>query len=88
MTWISNRIRGENYVITVTLQWAESPASRLFAQPVFSGTDQSKRQSSASLTFVRGIHLWPVDFLYKEPVMQKMFPFDDVMMDMHSSIMR
>ena len=34
---------------------------------VYSGADQRKRQSSASLAFVRGIHPW-------------MFPFDDVIM--------
>ena len=29
---------------------------------VYSGADQSKHQSSASLAFVRGIHRWPVNF--------------------------
>ena len=47
---------------------------------VHSGTDQRKHQSSASLAFVRGIHRWPVNSLHKWPVMQKMFPFDDVIM--------
>ena len=42
--------------------------------------DQRKHQSSASLTFVRGIHRWPVDSLYKGPITRKMFPFDDVIM--------
>ena len=45
---------------------------------VYSGADQRKRQSSASLTFVRGIHWWPVNSSHKGPVMRKMFPFDDV----------
>ena len=36
--------------------------------------------SSASLTFVRGIHRWPVDSPHKGPVARKMFPFDDVIM--------
>ena len=35
---------------------------------VYSGADQSKHQSSASLAFVWGIH-------------REMFPFDDVIMD-------
>ena len=47
---------------------------------VYSGTDQRKRQSSASLAFVRGIHRWPVNSLRKGPVTRKMFPFDDVIM--------
>ena len=44
---------------------------------VFSGTDQRKHQSSASLAFVREIHRWPVNFPHKGPVTRKMFPFDD-----------
>ena len=47
---------------------------------VYSGADQRKHQSSASLAFVRGIHQGPVNSPYKWPVMQKMFPFDDVIM--------
>ena len=47
---------------------------------VYSGTDQRKHQSSASLAFVRGIHRWPVSSLHKWPAMQKMFPYDDVIM--------
>ena len=45
---------------------------------VYSGADQSKHQSSASLAFVRGIHRGPVNSLHKWPVTRKMFPFDDV----------
>ena len=45
---------------------------------VYSGADQRKHQSSASLAFVRGIHQWPVNCPHKEPVTLKMFPFDDV----------
>ena len=43
---------------------------------VCSGVDQ--RKSSASLAFVRGIHLWSVNSPRKGPVMRKMFPFDYV----------
>ena len=39
---------------------------------VYSGADQSKHQSSASLAFVTG------EFPHKGPVTRKMFPFDDV----------
>ena len=46
----------------------------------YSGTDQRKHQSSASLAFVRGIHRWPVNSLHKGPVTRKKFPFDDVIM--------
>ena len=48
---------------------------------VYSGADQRKHQSSASLAFVQGIHRWPVTSPHKGPVTQKMFQFDDVIMD-------
>ena len=44
------------------------------------GTYQRKHQSSASLAFERGIHWSPVDSPHKGPVMQKMFPCDDIIM--------
>ena len=47
---------------------------------VYSGTDQRKHKSSASLAFVRGIHRSPVNSPHKWPVTWKMFPFDDVIM--------
>ena len=46
----------------------------------YSGADQRKQQSSASLAFVRGIHRRPVNSPHKRPVTLKMFPFDDVIM--------
>ena len=46
---------------------------------VYSGADQRK-QSSASLAFVRGIHRWPVNSPHKWPATRKMFPFDDAIM--------
>ena len=45
---------------------------------VYSGADQSKHQSSASLAFVWGIHQGPMNSPHKWPVTRKMFPFDDV----------
>ena len=45
---------------------------------VYSGADQSKHQSSASLAFVWGIHRGPVNSPHKWPVTQKMFSIDDV----------
>ena len=47
---------------------------------VYSGWDQRKHQSSASLAFVRGIHWWPVNSPHKGPVTRKMFPIDEVIM--------
>ena len=53
---------------------------------VYSGGDQRKHQSSASLAFVRGIHRWPVNSPHKGPVTRKMFPFDDVIMCCHGLV--
>ena len=47
---------------------------------VYSGADQRKHQSSASLAFVRGIHRGPVNSPHKWPVTRKMFPIYDVIM--------
>ena len=48
---------------------------------VYSGTDERKHQSSASLAFVRGIHRGPVNSPHKCQVTRKMFPIDDVIME-------
>ena len=54
----------------------------IVSSTVYSGADQSKHQSSASLAFVWGIHRGPVNSPHKWPVTPKMFPFDDVIMHM------
>ena len=54
---------------------------------VYSGTDQRKHQSSASLAFVRGIHRWSVNSPHKWPITRKMFPFDDVIMSWNTPCM-
>ena len=46
----------------------------------YSGIDQRKRQSSATLAFVLGIHRSPVNSPRNGPVTRKMLPFDDVIM--------
>ena len=47
---------------------------------VYSRHSSKKHQSSRSLAFVRGIHRWSVNSLHKGLVMQKKFPFHDVIM--------
>ena len=47
---------------------------------VYSGADQRKHQSSASLVFVRWIHRGQVNSPHKGPLTRKMFPFHDVIM--------
>ena len=50
---------------------------------VYSGTDQRKHHSSASLACEREIHRWPVNSPHKGPITRKMFPLDDVIMNFH-----
>ena len=70
----------------VTLRWRHNERDgfsnhlTIVYSIVYSGTDQGKHQSSASLAFVRGIHRAPVNSPHKGPVTRKMFPFDDVIM--------
>ena len=47
---------------------------------VYSGADQRRHHNSASLAFVQGIHLGPVNSPHKWSVTRQMFPFDDVIM--------
>ena len=51
---------------------------------VYSGADQRKHQSSASLAFLWGIYQGPVNSPHKWPVTRKMFPFDGVIMTENS----
>ena len=57
---------------------SQIPSLTIVYSTVYSGADQRKRQCSASLAFVRGIHRWPVNSPHKRPVTRKMFLFDDV----------
>ena len=66
-------------VIMTTI--ASQITSLTIVYPTFySGADQSKHQSSASLAFVWGIHRGPVNSPHKRPVTRKIFPVDDVIM--------
>ena len=54
---------------------------------ICSDADQKRHQSSASLAFVRGNHLWLVISPHKGSVTRVMFPFGDVIMVLsHSCI--
>ena len=59
---------------------SQIPSFMIVYSTVYSGADQRKHQSSASLAFVRGIHRWPVNSPHKWPVTRKIFPLDDVIM--------
>ena len=60
-------------------------ASRITGVSIFYSTlcldvDPRKHQSSASVAFVRGIHLWQVIPLTKRPFKRIIFPFDDAIL--------
>ena len=70
------------FTVTVKMDTMASQSTSLTIvySTVYSDADQRKHQSSASLVFVRGIQLGPVNSPHKWPVTRKMFPFDDVIM--------
>ena len=64
--------------VIMSLMASQITSLTIVYSTVYSGADQRKDQSSASLAFVRGIHLWPMNSPQKWPVTQKMYPFDKV----------
>ena len=66
--------------VIMTMLASQITSLKVVYSIVYSGVNQRKHQSSASLAFVREIHRGPVNFPHKWPVTRKMFPFDDVIM--------
>ena len=56
-------------------------ASQITSLTIYSGADQRKYQSSASLAIVRGIPRWPLNSPHKGPVTREVFPLDDAIME-------
>ena len=79
LTWHAKGV-GHYDDVTMTLMASQITSLTIVYSTVYSGADQRKHQSSASLVFVRGIHRGPVNSPHKWPVTRKMFPFDDVIM--------
>ena len=69
--------------VTMSVMASQITCVSIVYLTVCSGADQRKHQSSASLAFVREINRWPVNSPHKGPVTQKMFPFDDVIMEIN-----
>ena len=74
----------ENVIVSMCIHYSDVIMNAMASQiislkivysTVYSGADQRKHQSSASLAFVRGIHRWSVNSQHKGPVTRKMFPF-------------
>ena len=67
------------------LRWHHNEASQIprltiVYSAIYSGADERKHQSSASLAFVRGIYGGLVNCPHKGLVTRKMFPFDYIIM--------
>ena len=74
------KIQQHNCDVTMGTNASQITSLTVVYSTVYSGADQRKHKSSASLAFVRGIHRRPVNSPHKWPVTRKMFPFDDVIM--------
>ena len=74
----TSRIHYSDVIISTTASQITSLA--VVYSTVYSGADQRKHQSSASMAFVMWIHLWPVNSPHEGPVTRKMLPSDDVIM--------
>ena len=79
---ISEPIKCHYNDVIMSVMASQITSLTIIYSTVYSGEDQRKHQSSASLAFMRGIHRWPVNSPHKGPVTRKMFPFDDVIMAM------
>ena len=80
MAWHAQRVRSHYDDIKMGTMPPQITSLTIVYSTFYSGADQSKHQSSASLAFVWGIHRGPVNSPHKWPVTRKMFPFDDVIM--------
>ena len=78
--YLSGLLHGHYDDVIMTTIASQTTSLTVVYSIVYSGVDQRKHQSSASLAFVRGIHRRPVNSPHKGPVTRKIFPFDDVIM--------
>ena len=76
----ATKIRAHYNDVIMSTMMSQITSLTIVYSSVYSGADQRKHQSSASLAFVLGIHRGPVNSPHKGPVTRKMFPFDDVIM--------
>ena len=88
MTWYLVSSQGNDHCNDVIMgaMASQTTSLTLVYSTVYSGADQRKHQSSASLAFAWGIHRWSVNYPRKWPVTRKIFSFDDVIMDYHASV--
>ena len=71
MTWQSKGIHYSDVIMSAMV--SQTTSVSIVCSAVYSGANQRKHQSSASLAFVRGIHRWPVNSPHKRPVTRKIW---------------
>ena len=76
--WDAMPLTGHNSDVIIGAIASQITSLTIVYSTVYSGADQRKHKSSASLAFLRGIHRWPVNSPHKGPVTRKTFPFDEV----------
>ena len=77
---LNKRLNKQSWGVIMDTMASQITSVTTVYSAVYSGADQRKHQSSASLAFVRGINQWPVNSLQKWQVMWIMILFDDVIM--------
>ena len=77
---LNDRFRIHYHDVIISTMASQITSLVIVHSTVYSGTDERKHESSASLAFVWGIHRWPVNSPHKGPVTRKRFSFDDVIM--------
>ena len=81
LTVATNERHHSDIIMSTTV--SQTTSVLIVCSTVCSGVDQRTHQRSASLAFVRGIDRWPVDSPHKGPLTRKMFPYDDVIMNVN-----
>ena len=66
--------------VIMSIMESQITSRTIVCSNIYSGPDQRKHQSSAALTFVRGIQRGLVTSPHTGTVTRKMFPFDDAIM--------
>ena len=79
VVWLNKPLHYNDVIMSAIASQITSLAS--VYSTVYSGADQRKHQSSASLAFVRKIHRWRVNSRTKSHNNGKIFPSDDVIME-------
>ena len=85
ISWRIRAAQGYNYVchysdVLMGAMGSQITNLTIVYSTVYSGADQRKHQSPASLVFMRGIHRRQLNSPHKGPVTRRLFPFDDVIM--------